>query len=170
MSEEWRRGGEGKGERRMPVPVGEERHWLTPFDEMEKWFDNLFGRRFFPPGRFLRPRFFGEEEVAPSVDIFEDGNELVVKAEMPGMKKEQIEVSISGDYITISGEKKTEDKVGKKNYYPYERSFGSFNRRLLLPVETRSDEARATFKDGILEIRLPKTEKARAEAKKIPIS
>ncbi|NLC70531.1 MAG: Hsp20/alpha crystallin family protein [Desulfuromonadaceae bacterium] len=154
----------------MPVPVEEERRRPTPFDEMEKWFDSVLDRRFFPPTWFPRSRFFEEAGVSPSVDIFEDGDELVVKAEVPGMKKEEIDISISGDCITISGEKKTEDKVEKKNYYRYERSFGSFHRRFPLPVETRIDEARATFQDGILEIRLPKTEKAKAEVKKIPIS
>ncbi|MBN1142219.1 MAG: Hsp20/alpha crystallin family protein [Deltaproteobacteria bacterium] len=156
-------------EKRVPVPVEEERRRLSPFEDMEKWFDNVFNRRFFPSGWFPRSRFLEEGAISPSVDIFEDGDELVVKAEVPGMKKDEIEVNISGDYITISGEKKTEEKVEKKNYYRYERSFGSFNRRLPLPVETRIDEARATFRDGILEIRLPKTEKARVAAKKIPI-
>ena len=166
---ERRKSEEEKGEKRVPVKVAEESRWPGPFEEMEKWFDNVLSRKFFPAAWFPRSRFSDEGAVSPMVDIFEDGDDLVVKAEVPGMQKEEIEVNISGDSITISGEKKTEEKVDRKNYFRYECSFGSFSRRLPLPVETRIDEARATFRDGVLEIRLPKSEKAKAKVKKIPI-
>jgi HSP20 family molecular chaperone IbpA len=103
------------------------------------------------------------------VDIFEDGNDVVVKAELPGMKKEDIDVNISDDVITISGEKKSEEKVEKKDYYRLERSYGSFTRTLRLPAETQTDKAKASFKDGILEVRMPKTEAALQKTKKISI-
>jgi HSP20 family protein len=105
----------------------------------------------------------------PTVDIFEDGNDVVVKAELPGMKKDDIEVNISDDVITISGEKKTEDKVEKKDYYRLERSFGAFTRTLQLPAETQTDKAKASFKDGILEVRIPKTTAAVQKVKKVTV-
>ena len=107
--------------------------------------------------------------MSPDVDIFEDGNDVVVKAEMPGMKKENIDVNLTNDMITVSGEKKKEEKVEKKDYYRVERSYGSFTRSFRLPKEVQSDKAKATFKDGVLELRVPKTAEAISKEKKIPI-
>jgi len=107
--------------------------------------------------------------LSPDVDIFEDGNDIVVKAEIPGMKKENIEVNLTDDMITVSGEKKNEEKVEKKDYYRIERSYGSFTRSFRLPKDVQTDKARATFKDGVLEIRVPKTAEAISKEKKIPI-
>ncbi|HDH52958.1 MAG TPA: Hsp20/alpha crystallin family protein, partial [Nitrospirae bacterium] len=109
------------------------------------------------------------EEIAPTVDIFEKDNNVVVKAEIPGMKKEDIEVNLTDDTITISGEKKKEDTVEKKNYYRVERSYGSFCRSFRLPKEVRADKAKAKFKDGILEIKIPETEEAKKRKKKLNI-
>jgi HSP20 family protein len=109
------------------------------------------------------------EELSPTVDIYEEEKEVVVKAELPGMKKADLDINISDDIITISGEKKAEEKVAKKNYYRLERSYGSFTRKLRLPVATVSDKAKATFSEGILEIRIPKTEEAQAKVKKVRV-
>jgi len=84
--------------------------------------------------------------------------------------KANLDVNISGDVITISGEKKSEEKVEKKNYYRWERSIGSFSRKLRLPAETQPDKAKAHFKDGTLEVRIPKTKEATVKGKKIPIT
>jgi len=107
--------------------------------------------------------------ISPEMDIFEDGNDVVVKAEMPGMKKEDIEVNLTDDTVTVSGEKKKEEKVEKKDYYRVERSYGSFSRSFRLPKEVQSDKAKATFKDGVLEIRVPKTAEAISKEKKLTI-
>jgi HSP20 family protein len=144
----------------------EQRGTLAPFEEMERWFEDFFRRPFLAP---LLPRLRFPEEVSPSVDVFEDKNDIVVKAEIPGMKKEDLDVNISEDAVTITGEKKSEEKVEKKDYYCCERSFGSFVRRIPLPVETQTDKAKASFKDGILEIKIPKTEEAKEKVKKITI-
>ena len=109
------------------------------------------------------------EEIAPTVDIFEKNNNVVVKAEIPGMKKEDIEVNLTDNTITISGEKKKEDKVEKKNYYRFERSYGSFCRSFRLPKEVRPDKTKASFKDGILEIKIPETAEAKKRKKKLNI-
>ena len=146
-----------------------DRGLVSPFEEMERWFEEAFRRPFFAPSwmpMFKLPEF---GTTYPTVDIFEDGTDVVVKAELPGMKKDDIDVNISDDVVTISGEKRTEEKVEKKDYYRLERSFGSFTRTLRLPSEIQSDKAKASFKEGILEVRIPKTEAAVQKVKKITV-
>lgn len=144
---------------------------VSPFEEMERWFDEFFRR----PFSLLRPSWFPRigfpeiEEVTPTVDVFEEGDDVVVKAELPGMGKEDIDVKVTDDLITISGEKKKEEKVEKKNYYRMERSYGSFTRTLRLPTEVQTEKATAKFKDGVLEVRIPKTEEAKKKEKKVLI-
>ncbi len=140
---------------------------VSPFQEMEDWFDDFFRR----PFSLMRPSWWPRtvEEVSPSVDVFEEGDDVVVKAELPGIKKEDIEVNLSDDIMTISGEKKKEEKVQKKDYYSLERSFGSFRRSFRLPSEVLPDKAKAAFKDGILEIRVPKSDEAKKKTKKVAI-
>lgn len=144
---------------------------LSPLEEMEKRFGDFFARpfSFLGPSWLPRLRMHEMEEVLPTVDIFEDGNDVVIKAEMPGMKKEDIDVKLSEGTITISGEKKKEEKVEKRNYYRMERSYGSFTRTFSLPSEVQTDRAKAQFKDGILEVRVPKTEEAKQKEKKVTI-
>ena len=146
-----------------------EKGFFSPFEEMERWFEEAFRRPFFAPSWMPRFRIPEVGVTFPTVDIFEDGNDVVVKAELPGMRKEDIEVNIADDVITISGEKKTEEKVEKKDYYRLERSFGSFTRTLRLPAETQTDKAKASFKDGVLEVKIPKTEAEVQKVKKITV-
>ena len=150
------------------LTLSEPHRLLTPFEDMERWFEEAFRKPFFAPSwmpRIRLPEMMGE--VSPSVDIFEDGNSVVVKAEVPGMRKEDIEVNLTQDTITISGHKKEEEKVEKKDFYRLERSFGSFTRKLRLPTDILTDKAKASFKDGVLEVRIPKS--PTAKSKKIPI-
>lgn len=144
---------------------------VSPFEEMEKRFEDFFKRPFplMSPSWFPRLRMPDMEEISPTVDIFEEGDNVVVKAEIPGMKKEDIDVNITDDTITVSGEKKKEEKVEKKDYYRLERSYGSFSRSFRLPKEVQTDRAKATFKDGVLEITVPKTEEAKKKEKKVTI-
>ncbi len=150
---------------------------LSPFQEMEKRFEEMekrfedFSRRPFSllPSWWPRLRLPEIEEVPPSMDIFTEGDDVVVKAELPGMKKEDIDVSLTKDTISISGEKKKEEKVEKKDYYSLERSYGSFKRLFSLPAEVQTEKASAKFKDGVLEIRIPKTEEAKKKEKKVMI-
>lgn len=93
----------------------------------------------------------------------------MVKAELAGMKKEDIAVKLTDDTIAISGEKKKAEKVDKKDFYRLERSYGSFARVFTLPTEVQTDKVKAQFKDGILEIRVPKTEEAQKKEKKVLI-
>lgn len=143
----------------------------APFEEMERWFEDFFKRPFSltRPSWFPRLRMPEIEEVSPSVDVFEEEDEVVVKAELPGMSKEDIDVKVTDDVVTISGEKKKEEKIEKKNYYRIERSYGSFTRSFRLPTEVQAEKASAKFKEGILEIRIPKTEEAKKKEKKVLI-
>ena len=143
--------------------------YLSPFEEMDHMFEDFFNRRFFAPTWMPRMQFNGLTDMSTSVDMFEDGADLVVKAEMPGMKKEEISIDFSGDVVTISGEKKSEEKTERKDYYRVERSFGSFCRKLRLPVEIEVDKTNATFNDGVLEIRMPKCEDEKKKGKKIVV-
>jgi HSP20 family protein len=143
--------------------------WLSPFERMEDMFEDFFRRPF---GRTFGsgiPRMMEEIEPAPNVDIFEEGDNIILKSEMPGMSKDDVEVNLTDDSITISGEKKKEEKVEKKDYYRVERSFGSFKRSFALPSEVQTDKARASFKDGVLEVKIPKSEEAKKKEKKIKI-
>jgi len=151
----------------------EQKHELqkfsAPFQEMEQMFEDFFQRRFFTPSWMPRFRFPEVADVSASVDMFEEGNNLVIKAEIPGMKKEEISIDFAGDTITISGEKKSEERTERKDYHRVERSFGSFSRRLRLPVEIQVDKSQATFKDGVLEIRMPKSETEKEKVRKITV-
>jgi HSP20 family protein len=143
---------------------------VTPFEEAERWFEAAFRRPFsLFSHRWPRFRAMEMEDVSPSMDIFEENGNVVVKAELPGMKKEDIEVTVTDHTMRISGEKKREDKIEKKNYYWEERSYGSFARSVQLPSEVQTDKVEAKFKDGILEVRIPKTEEAKSKEKKVKV-
>jgi len=150
---------------------------LSPFEamerrfaEMERMFEDIFRRPFSLLAASRRPGGLpAAGEISPSIDVFEEGDDVVVKAELPGMKKEDLSVDFSDGTVTISGEKKQEEKIDQKNYHMIERSYGSFTRSLRMPTEVRADKAKATFKEGVLEIRVPKTEEAKKKERKIPI-
>jgi HSP20 family protein len=157
----------GKKELLKPEPS----RVLSPLGEAERWFDESFWKPFSLMSARWLPRFRTGEigEISPSIDMFTEKDDVVVKAELPGMKKEDINVSLTDNTITVSGEKKQEEKVEKKDYYSYERSYGSFSRSIRLPAEVHTDKASAKFKDGVLEIRIPKTEEAKKKEKKVAI-
>ena len=142
---------------------------LSPFPEMERMMED-FMRRPFSMFPMMWP-WTGkvEEGLSPAIDVFEEGDTVVVTAELPGMKKEDISVELSDGILKITGEKKHEEKVEKKNYYRSERSSGYFERRISLPVEAQVDKVKASFKDGLLEIKVPKSEQAKKKERKINI-
>ncbi|HOP55090.1 MAG TPA: Hsp20/alpha crystallin family protein [bacterium] len=127
--------------------------------EMDRIFDEVFGRASFS-GREseLEPIEEFGRAWTPACDIYETDKEVVVKANLPGVSKDNVEVVVTEDAVTIKGEAKEESEVKEKNYYRKELSYGAFQRVIPLPVPVKSDEAKATFKDGILEIRAPKQE------------
>lgn len=146
----------------------ERRRQMSPWSEMDRLFDDVFKRPFFS---LWAPRMGGgaEVELYPPVDIFEDDESVVVKAEIPGIRKEDINVELTSDSIVVSGHKSSEEKISQKDFFRLERSYGSFSRRFPLPVETIPDRARASFRDGVLEVRIPKSETARERSRRIVV-
>ena len=137
--------------------------------EMDRMMDDFFGRRMRPwlPERWLRG---GDTEITtPAVDVYEEKDEIVVKAELPGMEKNDIEVNISDSELTLKGEKKKEEKIEEEDYFRCERSYGSFVRSVELPTGVQADKVKASFKNGILEVRLPKTEEAKTKEIKVKV-
>ncbi|MEK6748263.1 MAG: Hsp20/alpha crystallin family protein [Pseudomonadota bacterium] len=137
---------------------------LSPFDEFENFFDNVFGRR-----SWLRPLALAREWPAlekldarlPKVDVVERDKEIVVRAEVPGVDKKDLEISVTENTVTIKGSTMRQEKEEKGDYYRCEISQGAFARVVGLPSDVNSDEAKASFKDGILEITAPKKQAAK---------
>ncbi len=143
---------------------------LTRWDrDMERVMEDFFGRRMRPWFAERWPRTAETELTAPAVDLYEEKDEIVVKAELPGMEKDNIEVNLADHTLTIKGEKKKEAEVKEENYYRSERFHGSFLRTLELPKDVHGDKVKASFKDGILEVRLPKTEEAKRKEVKVKV-
>jgi HSP20 family protein len=144
--------------------------FLSPLEGMERRLEDFFRRPFsLMPSWWSEFRFPEAGEFSPSFDIFEEGENIVVKGDLSGMKKEDLDVNLTDDTVTISGEKKKEAKVEKKDYYRLERSHGSFSRSFHLPEKVQTDRAKAKFEGGVLEIRIPKTEEAKKRKKKLNI-
>lgn len=137
------------------------------FDDMLEEFDH--GLRW--PGR-LRRRLQPILADAPrlsKIDVFQTDGDVVVKAEIPGVAKDQIEVVVTGETVSIKAEKKHEEEVKEADYFRSERSFGTVQRVVELPAEVQSDKAVAKMTDGVLEVRVPKTEAAKAANVKIKV-
>jgi HSP20 family protein len=128
--------------------------------DMSRLFEDFFGPRWSPFRRGFWPT---RRETLPSVDIdlYEEKDAVVVKAELPGIDKDGIEVNVSDHVLTVRGEKKKEEETKDEDYYFSECSYGAFARSIELPAEVQTDQAKAVFKNGVLEIRLPKIEGAK---------
>lgn len=103
----------------------------------------------------------------PAVDMYETDDAVVVKASIPGVKPEDVEINITGDTLTIRGEVKREEKVKEENYLRQERYYGSFCRSLLLPTRVVADDAEAVFENGVLTLTLPKAEEVKPKTIKV---
>ncbi len=127
--------------------------------EMNRLFDDFFGER---------RSGLAEGNWLPAVDVSETDTDILVHAELPGMTQNDIQLNLQDNVLTLTGEKKQETKDEQKNYHRTECSYGSFSRSFTLPTNVAQDQIKASFKDGVLEIVLPKAEEAKA--KKIAIS
>ena len=145
--------------------------YLSPLQEMERWFEESWEKPF-SMMRTLLPEMARKEfeTTLPMLDIYEEGNELIVKADMPGLKKEDLEISLADNVLTVRGEKKTEKKVEKGKYFRYERRHGTFFRRIELPYEIEEEKIKAHLDNGVLEVRLAKSHKAEGKTHKIEIT
>lgn len=134
---------------------------LSPFEEMDRMMESLFPRRWMQPFRWEMPHFPELAELKmPKVDIIDRDTEIVVKAELPGVAKDDIDLSITDNTVTIKASTSHEEKEETGNYYRCEISRGSFSRTVALPGDVDADKAKASFTDGILELTMPKMEKS----------
>jgi len=142
-----------------PIP----RRELSPFDEMDRMFDTLLHRSWLRPFRELWPEWAQFEETrgfaAPRVDVIDRDEEVLVRAEVPGVEKNELQVDLAGQLLTIKGERRREEKEDEGEIFRSEISRGSFSRTIRLPEDVDFEKAAAEFKDGMLEIHLPKTHK-----------
>ena len=142
----------------------EERDPFSLFrQEMNRLFDSFF------MGADIEPFESRLGTFNPNINIVEGAKEFKVSAELPGMDDKDIDISLSKDALTISGEKKEEKEDKGKNYYRIESSYGSFSRTIPIPSEIETDKVKAEFKKGVLNITLPKTAKSIKETKKISV-
>ena len=143
----------------------------NPFKEledMEKRFSSYFGR----PGISTES---GKEamtvaEWSPRVDITEDDKEYVIKADLPEVKKEDIKLTVQDNVMSISGERKYEKEEKGKKYHRVERAYGSLMRSFTLPEDADGSKVNAEYKDGVLNVRLPKSEKAKPKSIEVKVS
>jgi len=125
----------------------------------------------------LWDRFFGEdlglmrwrEGWTPALDVSETKNDLIVKTEIAGVDPKDVNISVTGDMLTVKGEKKQEKEEKEEGYHLMERSYGSFSRSVRLPMEVDQDKVKASCKKGVLKITLPKSEKTKAKEVKVSI-
>jgi HSP20 family protein len=106
---------------------------------------------------------------APAVDMYETKDDLVVSAELPGVKEKDIHLSIVGDMLSLRGQRMADQQVRDEQYHRIERWSGSFERHIQLPIPVQSDRVRASYRDGVLEIRLPKVEEVKPREIKIEV-
>lgn len=145
---------------------------VTPFEEMDRMFDAFFGPRsrgwlspFHWPSLGELPAPF--EGRTPKVDVIDRDHEVVVKAELPGVKKEDLDVTVGDNSVTIRASTRQESKEEKENYYRCEISRGEFSRTVGLPAAVDAGKAKAKFADGVLEMTLPKIEEAKRRTVKV---
>lgn len=135
---------------------------LTRWNPRRDLFD--FGRHFNSLwGDFFAPASNRQEEAGlwnwhPAVDVFENDDAIVLKAELPGVDKDNITVDVNGNILTLKGERTSDNEVKEDNYYRRERTFGHFQRSFTLPAEVDPDTIKANFKDGVLKVEVPKPE------------
>jgi HSP20 family protein len=143
-----------------------------PFSDIARWerlMDDVLGRRFRPlwVDQWLSGKDLGIP--VPALDLYEEKDEIVAKAEIPGIEKDAVQVNITDHLLTIKGEKKKEEETKEKNFYRAERSYGAFSRSVELPADVQVEKARASFRNGVLEIHLPKTDEAKKKEVKVNV-
>ena len=129
--------------------------------EVNRLFDSFFGR---PTSVSMSERMW-----MPVVDVQETENELIVSCDLPGVRDKDVTVSITGDVLTVKGERKAQNEVADENLHRLERWHGKFERHITLPVPVQADQVKATYRDGVLEIRLPKVEEIKPKEIKIDV-
>ncbi len=136
---------------------------FTRMASLRQAMDRVFDERFFVPYRFFT---FRSDEAAP-IDVYHTEKEVVVKAALPGLKPEEIDISISDGCLNIKGETRAEERMEREGYLYQEHRYGTFHRSVLLPSGLKTDEAEASFEGGILTVTIPKSAKAKPRQIKV---
>lgn len=136
--------------------------WTPGSDLLRDRFNRIFEQAF---GDALLP-LAATEDVSnrrwlPAVDVEETTDSLVFTCELPGMSKEDVNITLENNVLTVSGERKFEDEERQRNFHRLERAYGAFSRSFTLPSNVKSDQVNASFKDGVLTISVPKVEEAK---------
>lgn len=138
-------------------------------EDMEKRLSTIFGRApISTTGE--KKEAISVAEWSPLVDITEDDKEYIVKAEIPDMKKEDIKINVHDDVLSISGDRKYEKEEKGKKYHRVERAYGSFMRSFTLPEDADGSKVNAEYKDGVLKVHLPKSEKAKQKTIEVKVA
>ena len=163
-----------KSEKQVPVksePASLMARGFAPFEEIERLFDEYMHRNWM---RSFRPDFprlgdlWGTHEMhSPSMDIIDRDKEIVVRAELPGVDKKDLDVTVSDEVLTIKGTSSKESREEKENYYRSEIKKGAFSRSIGLPADVDSSKINAEFKNGVLELKIPKTTKSKSKTVKV---
>ena len=148
--------------RRRDMETAPERSAHDLWREMDNLFDRFFGDMRWPERSTGR-------QFAPALDVSENDDEFVVKAELPGIDPKEVDINLTGNLLTIKGEKKDEKESKGENFHRIERSYGSFSRSFQLPCEVQEDKVEANYKNGVLDLRLPKAENAKRKSVKIEV-
>lgn len=159
------------------VPFGNRRRdelarrgdYENPFTRMHEELDRMF-RDFFGDWPSPRSESFGEFELSPDIDVRETDKEVRLKAELPGVKEDDVDVRLEGDTLIIKGEKKEESEDKDGNYYRSECRYGSFTRAIPLNAEVDAENVEATFKNGVLRVKLPKLSEEKTSGKRIQVT
>jgi len=138
-----------------------------PFKELmslRQAMDRLFEESFVRPSRLLG---LFSEEAMPPIDMYQTAKEVVVKAALPGVKPDEVDVAITGDTLSIKGETKAIEEVKREDYVYQEHRYGAFSRSIKLPSDLKTDKAEATFENGILTLTIPRAEEAKPKTIKV---
>lgn len=134
----------------------------NPFREMDSFISDK--------NNFMQRMPFGfNRTIGPKIDVYQTETDVVVKAEIPGVSKEDLNIYIDDNSIRLSGETKRDEEFKDDNIYRSERYYGSFSRTVPLPIEVKSDKAKAEYKDGILKITVPKAEPGKIKGRRLDI-
>lgn len=139
---------------------------LRELDDMQNRLSSFFGR---PLLRTTGAEAFENSVWAPSVDVAEDEKEYLLRAEIPDMKKEDVKVTVENGTLRITGERKFEKETKGKKYHRVERAYGSFERSFAIPEDTKAEAMTAEYKDGVLNVHLPKAERTKTKPVEVKV-
>ena len=168
MAEQTRSMTRGGNEQTATQLAGRQGRW-DPFallDELEQDMARLWGRPMAGWARFMERM---PTRWAPRMDVYEKDNQMVVEAELPGIRKEDIQLDLEGSDLVIHGESRQERQIKEEDYYRTERTYGTFHRRIPLPFEVDPGQIQASMNNGVLEVRIPKPAETRSEPRRIQV-